>query len=302
MDDLVGLERAKATVRRLFAKPEAAHAVLLYGPEGAGKTALASALAAQWLCPRATPEGACGECPVCQAAAAGRCVDLVWVRPQGAGGQIRLTSIDGSKPDEIDHVPVLEFIRTKPLMSRHKVVVFERADRMNASAANALLKTLEEPLPHVRMALTVVSPGQVLPTILSRCLAIACDLPAAPPEEDALALFAEGAPGRIRRLEAKRAAYERLHAFLQGLASRPSASALAAAEEFREIADDLADQDDSARAQVTDALQAMAVWARRERPGAVPAIVEAHRRVLGNASASIVLDALFLDLFEGAKT
>ena len=81
------------------------------------------------------------------------------------------------------------------------------AERMNADAANAFLKTLEEPPPQAKIILTSASPGALLPTVLSRCMACACELPSREEleahftEADAFTRdLASGAPGRVRRL------------------------------------------------------------------------------------------------------
>ncbi len=190
------------------------------------------------------------------------------------------------------------------MFSRHKVAVIHDADRMNSSSANALLKTLEEPHPHAKLLLITDTVGSLLPTILSRCLSVACEAPSkaeiesrfpdATPEE---IRFAEGTPGRLSTVIAHRELYERLFQFAQRLPSRKPGEALVASEEFQSIAEGFQTASDSgARAANAEALDALAIFFARE-PSCPPhwthQIIEAHRRIVGNGGASIVFDALF---------
>jgi DNA polymerase-3 subunit delta' len=163
------------------------HALLLHGPRGIGKHALALNLAQALLCEAPQTDGlACGTCPGCRYAAAGQHPDLM---------RLELVVID---PDEgtletvetigIDRVRALtDFAQLTSHRQRAKVAVIAPAERMNAAAANALLKTLEEPPPATYVILVSDQPGRLAPTILSRCRKLAAPLPTPAEARDWLA-------------------------------------------------------------------------------------------------------------------
>jgi DNA polymerase-3 subunit delta' len=164
------------------------HALLVYGPRGIGKHALALNFAQALLCEAPRADGlACGECPGCRYAAAGQHPDLMRLEllaPDSADGTLAEVDII-----TIDRVRALtEFAQLTSHRQRAKVAVIAPADRMNAAAANALLKTLEEPPPDTYLILVAEQPGRVPPTIVSRCLKLAAPLPTA---DEALAWLAE---------------------------------------------------------------------------------------------------------------
>jgi DNA polymerase III subunit delta' len=305
LEALAGLSSAKRLIMRLSQGDIGVHAVLLYGVPGSGKHELARLLAEAWLCREPGPEGADGVCKACGAFARGNSADFLHIAPQGASRLIIGKQISKDKKSkEEDPISLLEFLRTMPLMSRHKVVLIEDAHRMNETASNSLLKTLEEPLPHGKLILTTDSVGGVRPTILSRCLAVACELPSdeelvrlAPGAHSDLIRMADGAPGRVRKAVEAPAVYERLARFARDLSVRPEGAALVASEEFRQIADELAKAgEQGARFGNSHALELLATFLAREQ--GVPTswtqdVIEAHRRIQGNASATIVFDALF---------
>ncbi|RYG38017.1 hypothetical protein EON81_04865 [bacterium] len=293
-----GLDGAKRLIMRLARGEAETHAVLLYGPEGSGTGELADILSQAWLCREPGPEGADGTCRACGAFERNNVSDLLSIVPQGKSQQIVLRQITPASPrDEDDPIALREFFLTLPLMARHKVVVIKDAHRMNGSAANALLKTLEEPLPHAKIVMTTDSIGNVLPTILSRCLAVACELPH-PSElpaatEDDLRL-SEGAPGRLRMIQAAPERYRPIADFGRRLKHRKKGDALRLADTFKEIAERIPGE--NARASNAEALALLALWLARE-PGVNPRwpqlVIEAHRRIQGNANAALVFDSLF---------
>src|SRR3954452_17148957 len=141
-----------------------AHAYLLHGPAGTGKRAAARDFAAALLARGAEdPESARPR------VRHGAHPDLTWVAPSGAHEMLRR---------DVDEAVVSAASRT-PFEARHRVFVLERADTMNDEAANALLKTLEEPPSYVVLILLTERLTQVLPTIASRCQAVRFDPPAA---------------------------------------------------------------------------------------------------------------------------
>ncbi|HXH60618.1 MAG TPA: ATP-binding protein [Fimbriimonadaceae bacterium] len=312
LDALQGLERAKRAVARVLSAGSASHALLLYGPEGAGKSRLADYLSQAWLCQNPREDGGpCGECSVCASFGRGRAVDFQRIPPWGPASQIKLSAMhpvpgweqDTDRPD-IEFV--LDFIRTRPLMARHKVIVFERAERLNYDTANCLLKTLEEPPEGVRLILTTSEFTRVSPTIRSRCLCLACELPAdqgvtsAQADRTPVESVFGGSPGGVARVLENREVYEDLLSLLEGAWQGPFGAAFRVAERCKAIADRLAKALDlNAREAHTRTIEAVAAWAHSraaDRPYVLRSIAEAHRLVQGNANATLVYEKMFLDL------
>jgi DNA polymerase III subunit delta' len=139
-----------------------AHAYLLHGPAGSGKREAARDFAAALL----AGEDESARTRVMH----GAHPDLTWVAPSGAHEMLR-RDVQEAVVSAASHTP---------FEAPHRVFVLERADTMNDEAANALLKTLEEPPPYVVLLLLTDNPSQVLPTIASRCQPVRFDpLPSA---------------------------------------------------------------------------------------------------------------------------
>src|SRR5919107_1903212 len=137
-----------------------AHAYLLHGPAGTGKRAAARGFAAELLARGAPdPDG------VRRRVEHGSHPDLTWVTPSGAHEMLRR---------DVDEAVVAAGGAT-PFEGGRRGFVLERADTMNDEAANALLKTLEEPPAYVVLLLLTDRPSQVLPTIASRCQPVRFD-------------------------------------------------------------------------------------------------------------------------------
>jgi len=165
-----------AAVLGAAARGRPSHAYLLHGPAGSGKREAARAVAAELLARGAAdPENARAR------VRHGAHPDLTWVTPSGAHEMLRR---------DVDEEVVAAAART-PFEASFRVFVLERADTMNDEAANALLKTLEEPAAYVVLLLLTDRPTQVLPTIASRCQPVRFDPP--PPAELAARLQARGA-------------------------------------------------------------------------------------------------------------
>jgi DNA polymerase-3 subunit delta' len=160
-----------------------AHAWLIAGPEGLGQIDLALALARAWLCEQATPEGACGHCTSCHAVSVHTHADLFVLMPETllldlgwplgdkAQDEIDSKKRKPSKDIRVESVrEVVEFAQRTAARGRGKVVLVAPAERMNPIAANALLKTLEEPAGALRFVLASHAAHALLPTIRSRCL------------------------------------------------------------------------------------------------------------------------------------
>lgn len=306
--DLPGLTSAKRLALKLFRSP--VQAILLYGSPGSHQDVVARAIAEAWLCLAPTPDGACGSCQACGAVSRGANPDLQVLRPYGKGELIKLPQIYKSKKpipkeDEPNTVPLREYSRTGPLMSACKVAILEQIERMNYEAANAFLKLLEEPQPSMRFILWTSSIGRVIPTVVSRCLTLSCELP---PDEairqqyGPLADIYLVAPHLASRFAEDREGFDSLSAFAASLKSAPPASALKLADEFRELAGDIGSEEGSDRMGLAESLELLAILVARDATtptGWVPAILEAHRRVLGNVNARTVLDALFVEVVAG---
>lgn len=305
LDALIGLGSAKQVVRRITSRRAETHAVLFYGATGSGKEELARVLAQFWLCKSPGEDGADGTCQACGAFGRGTNPDHLWLTPLGPSALIGIKHFHARSPEkEDDPRPLVPFFLTGPVMSRHKVATITDAHRMNNEASNALLKTLEEPVPHAKLILTTDSIGGVRPTILSRCLAVPCALPEA---EELMSMFqeatevdlvlSEGSPGRLKGVLDHSETYRALDEFAKSLRSRRRASALVVSDQFRALADRIASvKGCSARAGNAECLETLAIALTRDPAAPVgwaQTVIEAHQRILGNGSASIVFDALF---------
>ncbi len=158
---IVGHEWAVRLLRQAIAQGELSHAYLFTGPSSVGKTTLANALASALLClgERNRP---CGECRACRLAASGGHPDLHHLRPASKMGRLKVAQVR-----ELEQILLLT-----PNLSPYRVAVLERFERATPSAANALLKTLEEPPSHVVLILLAPDTDSLLPTIVSRCQVI----------------------------------------------------------------------------------------------------------------------------------
>ena len=151
------------------------HAMLVTGPVGIGKRVLAQSLARALLCETAAADGsACGRCPGCGYAAAGQHPDLRLLEP---------IEIDDDEVKLVEWISVdriRALIRWAEITSHRggaKVALIVPAERMNEAAANALLKTLEEPTAATYFVLVSHLPGRLPATIVSRCQRIAAPRP-----------------------------------------------------------------------------------------------------------------------------
>lgn len=157
----------QALWQQLARRQQHAHAYLLHGPAGIGKRALAERLAALLLCAAPTAEGACGGCKACLLLRAGTHPDFFDLQPE-----------EQDKPIKVDQVrELVDFVAQTAQLGGRKLVLLEPAEAMNLNAANALLKSLEEPSGDTVLLLVSHQPSRLLPTIRSRCLQQACPLP-----------------------------------------------------------------------------------------------------------------------------
>ncbi len=155
-DDLVGQAHVSRTLKNAVAQNRLAHAYLFVGPRGIGKTSTARILAKALNCvkgPTAEPDGTCDNC-----------------HEIAAGNSLDVLEIDGASNNGVEQVRELrENARYAPSKSRYKIYIIDEVHMLTAAAFNALLKTLEEPPPHVKFIFATTEPQKVLATIVSRC-------------------------------------------------------------------------------------------------------------------------------------
>lgn len=164
-----GHARAIDTLQRAVRGGTVAHAYLFAGPEGVGKELVARTFAASLLCER-RPDGPCGVCSPCTRAAHGSHPDLITVwrtRLEQKNKEWVETVVQFITIDRIREVS--KVARYSPVEAQQRVFLVLEADTMNEPAANALLKTLEEPVSSTVFVLITARPHLLLQTILSRC-------------------------------------------------------------------------------------------------------------------------------------
>src|SRR5438094_6256827 len=155
-DDLVGQTHVSRTLKNAVAQNRLAHAYLFVGPRGIGKTSTARILAKSLNCSHGPAVTPCGVCDNCREIAAGNSRDVI--------------EIDGASNNSVEDVRELrDNVRYAPAKGRYKIYLIDEVHMLSSAAFNALLKTLEEPPPHVKFIFATTEPQKVLPTILSRC-------------------------------------------------------------------------------------------------------------------------------------
>ncbi len=155
-DDVVGQDPITRTLRNALRHGKVRHAYLFTGPRGTGKTTTARLLAKAVNCQAAIDKRPCNECSTCLAINEGRLLDLI--------------EIDAASNRGIDEIrDIREKVGFRPSEGEYKVYVLDEAHMLTEPAFNALLKTLEEPPPHVIFALVTTDPHKIPATITSRC-------------------------------------------------------------------------------------------------------------------------------------
>ncbi|MBE1161274.1 DNA polymerase III subunit gamma/tau [Dyella acidiphila] len=155
--ELVGQEHVVRALTNALDSGRMHHAYLFTGTRGVGKTTIARIFAKSLNCERGESADPCGECAVCTAVDAGRFVDLL--------------EIDAASNTGVDDVrEVIENAQYAPARGRFKVYLVDEVHMLSKPAFNALLKTLEEPPPHVKFLLATTDPQKLPVTVLSRCL------------------------------------------------------------------------------------------------------------------------------------
>ncbi|MBL8517842.1 MAG: DNA polymerase III subunit delta' [Betaproteobacteria bacterium] len=203
---MTGLPWHQQALRELLARRERMpHAVLLTGREGFGKVEFARALAQSMLCEQPAAGGlACGACPACGWFGEGNHPDYREVLPDNLvedEPDAEAVATD-AKPEKksaaitVDQIRALQqFITLSTHRAGWRVLVLHPAEAMNPQAANALLKTLEEPTPHTLMLLVTDQAGRLMPTVRSRCQVVT--VPGCEPSAAEAWLVEQGLSGRV---------------------------------------------------------------------------------------------------------
>ena len=154
--EVIGQEHIVVTLKNAIQKERITHAYLFAGPSGVGKTSVARIFAKAINCERGPTPEPCGKCISCKGIREGRSLDVL--------------EIDGASNRGIDQIRDLrENVKLSPSHGRFKVYIIDEIHMLTDPAFNALLKTLEEPPPHVKFIFATTAPHKVLPTILARC-------------------------------------------------------------------------------------------------------------------------------------
>jgi DNA polymerase-3 subunit gamma/tau len=199
--DTVGQEHVLQALINALDSGRLHHAYLFTGTRGVGKTTIARILAKALNCERGVTSEPCGECSACVEIDEGRFVDLI--------------EVDAASKTKVDDTrDLLDNVQYAPARGRYKVYLIDEVHMLSKSSFNALLKTLEEPPPHVKFLLATTDPQKLPVTVLSRCLqfnlkrmtprlisdrlAHICEAEEIEAESTALATIARAADGSMR--------------------------------------------------------------------------------------------------------
>ncbi len=156
-DELVGQQHVVQALSNALDNDRLHHAYLFTGTRGVGKTTLARIFAKALNCEEGISSKPCGECSSCQEIDQGRFIDLL--------------EVDAASRTKVEQTrELLENVPYAPVRGRYKVYLIDEVHMFSAGSFNALLKTLEEPPPHVKFLLATTDPQRLPMTVLSRCL------------------------------------------------------------------------------------------------------------------------------------
>jgi DNA polymerase-3 subunit gamma/tau len=155
--EMTGQEHVLRALANALASGRLHHAFLFAGTRGVGKTTVARILAKCLNCERGVSATPCGECASCREIDSGRSVDLI--------------EVDAASRTKVDDTrELLDNVQYAPTRSRYKIYLIDEVHMLSGHSFNALLKTLEEPPPHVKFLLATTEPQKLPVTVLSRCL------------------------------------------------------------------------------------------------------------------------------------
>ncbi len=156
-DELVGQDHVRRALTNALDSGRIHHAFLFTGTRGVGKTTIARIFAKSLNCETGVSSTPCGQCPACVDIDAGRFVDLL--------------EVDAASRTKVDDTrELLDNVQYSPARGRYKVYLIDEVHMLSTHSFNALLKTLEEPPPHVKFLLATTDPQKLPVTVLSRCL------------------------------------------------------------------------------------------------------------------------------------
>ncbi|MCS6772256.1 MAG: DNA polymerase III subunit gamma/tau [Kiritimatiellae bacterium] len=156
-EEVVAQEHVTRTLANAVRSGRLANAYLFVGPRGVGKTTLARIYAKAINCEKGPTAEPCNRCEACLSISEGRCLDVL--------------EFDAASNTQVDRVReiILDNIGFRPAHVRYRVFIVDEVHMLSISSFNALLKTLEEPPPHVKFVFATTEPQKIPPTILSRC-------------------------------------------------------------------------------------------------------------------------------------
>ncbi|HUO19733.1 MAG TPA: DNA polymerase III subunit gamma/tau [Steroidobacteraceae bacterium] len=155
--ELIGQEHVRRALVNALDTGRVHHAFLFTGTRGVGKTTIARIFAKCLNCEKGVTAEPCGVCAACREIDAGRFVDLI--------------EVDAASRTKVDDTrELLDNVQYSPARGRYKVYLIDEVHMLSAHSFNALLKTLEEPPPHVKFLLATTDPQKLPMTVLSRCL------------------------------------------------------------------------------------------------------------------------------------
>jgi DNA polymerase-3 subunit gamma/tau len=155
--DVVGQEHVTQTLSNAIEQSRIAHAYLFCGPRGTGKTTIARIFAKCLRCKNAPTTNPCNECPDCQAITSGNSIEML--------------EFDAASNTQVEKIRemIIDHVKYMPASGKYKLYLVDEVHMLSTSSFNALLKTLEEPPPHVIFLFATTDPEKLPPTILSRC-------------------------------------------------------------------------------------------------------------------------------------
>lgn len=154
--DVVGQEHISRTLKNAILQNRIGHAYLFVGSRGIGKTTSARIFAKALNCSNNVDGEPCCQCQSCLEVANGSSLDVI--------------EIDGASHNRVEHIrDIRDNVQYAPVHGKYKIYIIDEVHMLTTQAWNALLKTLEEPPPHVKFIFATTEPHKVLPTIVSRC-------------------------------------------------------------------------------------------------------------------------------------